>query len=53
MNAYALSPENMATLPTGDLVLLSNAGSVQHADVVIALAGALAAEELARRGVLA
>ena len=45
-----LSPEGMATRPTRDLVLLANAGATPHADVVMALAGDLAAEELARRG---
>ncbi len=45
------SPEGMATRPTRDLVLLANVGAMpHHGDVVMALAGDLAAEELARRG---
>ena len=49
MSTDTLSPERMAERPTRDLVLIANAGAMPTADVVMALAGDLAAEELARR----
>ncbi|WP_168436359.1 hypothetical protein [Microbacterium sp. K5D] len=46
-----LSPERMAVRPTRDLKLIANAGAMpHHQDIVMALAGDLAAEELTCRG---